>query len=341
MFDPIVSGMMPAPTAMRRGRTSGDQPKLSGSSPSISRGERQAARDLLLKKVPFIDSPEYRKRGAERRIFDDAPGIASPDVAWYRPLVEDLSAHTSRDARLRHTTPLTALQERTLFRQLNYSLYRIERTRRLVRGGAPSESQVRAVVRWRRRAEVARRHLSEANVALVLAMARRVRADDMEFADLIGEGNMALMRSVDKFDCERGFKFSTYACRAILKAFSRAGIKSTKHRQRFPVAFDPDLEFGEAADPASEHRRTESSPELRELLERNTAGLSSVEQSVVENRFGFTAHFNDGAPTLEEVGRRLGLTKERVRQIQNQALAKLRVCLSQRDRAPAPAPSLN
>ncbi len=296
---------------------------------------------MLSEGVSFIDSPEFRKRGAERRIFDAAPAIAAPDVAWYRPLVEDLSAHTSRDARLRHTTPLTAAEERTLFLQLNYSLYRIERTRRLLRGGSPSETQLRGTILWLRRAESARRHLSEANVALVLAMARRVRADDMEFADLIGEGNMALMRSVDKFDCGRGFKFSTYACRAILKAFSRAGIKSTKHRQRFPVAFDPDLEFGEAADPSSESRRPDSNPELRELLERNTAGLSGVEQLVVENRFGFTAHFNDGSPTLEEVGRRLNLTKERVRQIQKQALAKLRVSLTLRDGGRDLASSLN
>ena len=53
---------------------------------------------------------------------------------------------------------------------------------------------------------------------------------DSEFAEIVSEGNMALMRAVDKFSVDRGFKFSTYACRAILKAFSRTAMKSSRHR---------------------------------------------------------------------------------------------------------------
>ena len=56
---------------------------------------------------------------------------------------------------------------------------------------------------------------------------------------------MALLRAVDKFDAGRGYKFSTYACRAILKAFSRQGMKLSKYRQRFPTDFDPKLEKSE------------------------------------------------------------------------------------------------
>ena len=73
-------------------------------------------------------------------------------------------------------------------------------------------------------------------------MAKRVRLKDVDFGDQISEGNMALLRAVDKFDASRGFKFSTYACRAILKSFSRQGMKSTRYRQRFPTGFDPSLE---------------------------------------------------------------------------------------------------
>ncbi|MEZ6241833.1 MAG: sigma factor [Phycisphaerales bacterium] len=73
-------------------------------------------------------------------------------------------------------------------------------------------------------------------------MAKRTRMSEVDFADLVSEGNMALLRAVDKFDAGRGFKFSTYACRAILKAFSRQGMKLSKYRQRFPTDFDPKLE---------------------------------------------------------------------------------------------------
>ncbi|MDA0803232.1 MAG: sigma-70 family RNA polymerase sigma factor [Planctomycetota bacterium] len=338
MFDPILSELVPtrAPAPVRRGRAR----KVSA---RLTRQARDKAIALLARSTPFVDSPEFRKRGAEKRLFDDAPDIQAADVSWYRPLVEDLSAHTTRDARFRQTKPLTGREEVTLFRQMNYSRYRMERLHRQLRGKEPTTAVLVEALHWRDRAVQLRFQIAESNVALVLAMARRVRADDMEFADLIGEGNMALMRSVDKFDCERGFKFSTYACRAILKAFSRAGINSTKYRQRYSLAYDPELEIGNAVDPRAGSAVTDGSTivELRELLSTNAAALSPVEHSVIENRFGFTAHLNDDSPTLEEVGRRLGLTKERVRQVQNHALAKLRSLLGSREESSAAGGSCN
>ena len=88
----------------------------------------------------------------------------------------------------------------------------------------------------------ARTQITQANIPLVLAMAKRCKLAAVDFAELISEGNMALLRSVDKFDCARGFKFSTYACRAILKSFSRVATKTSRYRSRFPVEFDPALE---------------------------------------------------------------------------------------------------
>ena len=85
-----------------------------------------------------------------------------------------------------------------------------------------------------------RHEIAEVNVASSWPWPK-TRAEDMEFADMLGEGNMALLRAVDKFDVSRGFKFSTYACRAILKAFGR-GRKQTKYRQHNPVHFDPEME---------------------------------------------------------------------------------------------------
>ena len=165
------------------------------------------------------------------------------------------------------------------------------------------------------------------NLALVLAMARRVRLGESDFPDLIGEGNMALMRSVDKFDCGRGFKFSTYACRAILKAFSRFGIKLVKHRQRFPSEFDPEFERSNHLETVREQHARDSAAEVRFLVESDRADLSEVERKVIEHRFGLDAP--QGAPslTLEQVGQMIGVTKERVRQIQNKALEKIRSAL--------------
>src|SRR5204862_7896176 len=104
------------------------------------------------------------------------------------------------------------------------------------------------LVDWHHKMEHFREYLTRTNLALVLAMAKRTRLGDIDFAEVVSEGNMALLRAVDKFNVDRGFKFSTYACRAILKAFSRTSMKHSRHRTRFPVEFEPDLEKSDWSD---------------------------------------------------------------------------------------------
>ena len=191
-------------------------------------------------------------------------------------------------------------------------------------GRRPGLEAARDLLRWAVVAEGFREQIAETNLALVLAMAKRVRIMDSEFADLVSEGNMALMRSVDKFDCGRGFKFSTYACRAILKAFSRHGMKSTRHRQRFPTDFDPAFEKSDFLERRREEQITDSAEEVRHIMDNNHAELSSVERTVILHRFGVGNSTEAPTLTLEQVGQIIGVTKERVRQIQNKALAKLR-----------------
>src|SRR5207248_4271059 len=122
------------------------------------------------------------------------------------------------------------------------------------------------------------------NLALVLAMAKRTRLGDVDFAEIVSEGNMALLRAVDKFNIDRGFKFSTYACRAILKAFSRTSMKHMRHRNRFPVEFEPDLEKSDWTDRRHETTEKECIDELKNIVERNLADLTQVEQTVIRRR---------------------------------------------------------
>jgi len=140
---------------------------------------------------------------------------------------------------------------------------------------------------------------------------------------VVSEGNMALLRAVEKFSIDRGFKFSTYACRAILKAFSRTAMKANKYRMRFPVEFEPDLEKSDWADKRRDQVQDDCIDELKAIVERNLADLSQVEQTVIRRRFNWQ-QAEESPLTLEEVGQIIGVTKERVRQIQNKALAKIR-----------------
>jgi RNA polymerase sigma factor (sigma-70 family) len=160
-------------------------------------------------------------------------------------------------------------------------------------------------------------------------MAKRTRMSEVDFADLVSEGNMALLRSVDKFDCGRGFKFSTYACRAILKAFSRQGMKLSKYRQRFPTDFDPAMEKSNHLELTRRDRELDAAAEVKQIVETNEAELTRVERTVIFHRFGLAGEKDTTPLTLEQVGQIIGVTKERVRQIQNKALEKIRLAIEE------------
>jgi len=189
----------------------------------------------------------------------------------------------------------------------------------------PSPEQADEILRWHRKSERIREQIAETNLALVLAMAKRTRMSEVDFADLVSEGNMALLRAVDKFDAGRGYKFSTYACRAILKAFSRQGMKLSKYRQRFPTDFDPKLEKSNFLETKRFTFEKDAAEEVKRIVMENRAELTDVERTVIEHRFGLEHKTDDEKPmTLEQVGQIIGVTKERVRQIQNKAMEKIK-----------------
>ncbi len=322
-------------------------PALSRDRISLSADDEALLKEILAEEMDFIDSPEFAKPDAETRIYQELPEIQKPDVSWYRPLMDDLTPlrDRKRDGRgLRNggTLLLTGAQERILFLKYNFARRAVSLIQKEISGGAPTIEQARAMLTWYRTAKGYRQQIAETNLALVLAMAKRVRMSEVDFADLISEGNMALLRSVDKFDCGRGFKFSTYACRAILKAFSRHGVKHSKYRQRFPTDFDPALEKSNHLETLRATHEKESAEEVKHIVLTNRADLSDVERTVIFHRFalrntparpaGSAGHAGETtdvpAPlTLEQVGQIIGVTKERVRQIQNKALEKIRLAL--------------
>src|SRR5204863_7885212 len=100
--------------------------------------------------------------------------------------------------------------------------------------------------KWIERYNLIRERLIQANLGLVYDLIGRSRFGSLERDEMSSEGMMALLRAVDTFDPWRGFRFSTYACNAILRAFSRAALHDSKRRNLVVASWDPEFEKSDA-----------------------------------------------------------------------------------------------
>ncbi len=292
------------------------RPPLDADLALLSEADRTLLQRLFEEPWQYVPHELFAKPTAERLLFGKAAREMLPLDA---PLCDESGGIEPT---------LTTAQEILLFQQYNFARMRVTGLLEASRGERLAASAVHEVLGWAHRAMVARAHIVQANMPLVLAMAKRTRLNSLDFNELISEGNLALLRSVDKFDCARGFKFSTYACRAILKSFSRVAMRTSRYRGRFPTEFDPTLEKSDFVDRKRDDAQSACVNEIRTILSSNRAELNDIERTVLKERFALDADAPETkGKTLEEVGGLIGVTKERVRQIQNKALAKLRTLL--------------
>jgi RNA polymerase primary sigma factor len=273
--------------------------------------------------------------------------------------IRQRATETKRNRSAGIARELRALQEEAGLprRELFALLEQIERSDRIVRQ--------------------AKRELMEANLRLVVSVAKRYLGSDLSLLDLVQEGNIGLMKAVDRFQYRRGFKFSTYATWWIRQAITRAiadhsrtiripvhmvetlnrisrvnrniinelgreptpeelaqrtGVPAKKVRlilesSRKPLSLETpigeDSELGDFLEDKSAGSPNDSllSQDLSVQVERALATLSSKEKEILRLRFGIG---EEGEHTLEEVGKRFAVTRERIRQIEAKALRKLR-----------------
>jgi RNA polymerase sigma factor (sigma-70 family) len=271
--------------------------------------------------IDFVYHASFASPATEEKLFgEQAQKIQVPNWTHFPEVPEDIVSGSVR------RTTLGADDEVRLFLRYNYARYRLSKLYE-AQQRRRSPARAKQMVLWYKRACQSRSDLVRANMALVLAMAKRTRIPNVEFSELVSEGNMALLRSVEKFDVSRGYKFSTYACRAILKGFNRLATKTGRYRQHFPTEFDPDLERSDYDVMKHDIQRKDSIDSLRDILATNRASLSEVERTIIMERFAIVSRGK--GRTLAEVGKLVGLTNERVRQIQNSALGKIRTILDE------------
>ncbi len=289
--------------------------------PWFGRRERLLLRCLFQEPIEYVEHELFARPSAELMVYG-APARMVQDAARFSD--EGDNGACGLDTLSDNDTP-TAGQETVLFQRLNYARMRLAQlVCRLIEQSMPIET-LRELLAWGHRVNAARDRLARMSLPLVPAMAKQSRFQTLDFSELASEGNCALLRAIMTFDCSRGYRFSTYACRAILKSFARVILRTSRYRNRFPVEFDPDQERGDAIDARRDDHHVACIHELRAMLAKNRARLTDIEQTVIRERFALDAVDESSTPkTLDEIGDMIGLTKERVRQIQNKALAKLR-----------------
>lgn len=274
----------------------------------------------------YVDHPAFADPRIEEFLFGpDVERLAKMALPFHWPTV-------SGPLSIAEQAPVFSLaDEQKLFMRLNFA----RRAVALIREGAAdrgfSVEELRQLQHWEQRAADTRSLLVQVNLRLVIAMLRRFSSQKGDWSEFVSDGNVALLRCVDLFDCSRGFKFSTYCCSALFKSFNQVIMRTSRYREWFPATFSPSMVRDCDVDAGGVAADEECLDVLREILYHNLAQLNETERYVIQERFGFGASGDPGIPkTLKGIGQLLGLSKERVRQIQTKALKKVRETLNRR-----------
>ena len=275
----------------------------------------QRAEGVMQLPLDFIPNALFSRRSAETVVNQPYPGVDAVKKVR-RP--SGLPAYL---ASLYEVPLLTREQEVWLFRRFNYLKYKAMKLREQLDVERPSTRLMDQIERLYAEVIEIKNRIVRANLRLVVSIAKRRVSPGDGFFDLVSDGNMSLIRAVEKFDYARGNKFSTYASWAIMKNYARTIPDEHRRRDRFRAA---DMDMLQTATDRREdeyQQRLAASDRMRQVgkfLDR----LEPREQTIIIRRYGLD--HEQEPQTLKEVGSALGVTKERVRQIEAKALEKLR-----------------
>ncbi len=273
------------------------------------------ARRLMDQPIDFISSPDFEAADAAAKILGAAPH-ADRKAAFRAP--PGLPPYL---AELYDMPLLNREQEVYYFRKFNYLKFCAARLRNeldMSRAKARVMDEIEAHLK---EAEAVKNVLIRSNLRLVVSVAKRHVKPNANFFEMVSDGNMSLIRAIEKFDYGRGNKFSTYATWAIMKNFARSIPAEHTYHDRYRTGADelfmasPDQRSDQFEQELVNHKQHEA---LMGILDQ----LEEREKNIILFRFGLN---HETEPlTLEQLGSRFGVTKERIRQLEARALSKLR-----------------
>ncbi len=212
-------------------------------------------------------------------------------------------------------------EEAAAFRRMNYLRYRANTIRSGLNVESPDPNKLDMIAGLLRKAVRLHDHIVKANVRLVISVAKKYIDRHNTFDDLFSEGIMSLLRAVDKFDVDRGFRFSTYATTAIRRQLYNYKTRDGRRRSMFNTNSEqPLLDSAFGAEEVA--HRDIAVRTVNAVLEEMLARLDKREQIIVSGRFGLET--SGEKLTFSSLGQKLNISKERARQIMEQAVLKLR-----------------
>jgi len=207
--------------------------------------------------------------------------------------------------------------EHELFVVLHTCAFRAQRRNQLKK---PINDQADWIQLW----HIIREYIVEKNIGLVYSTIGKFGPHKLDSDDLLSDAMFGLTRAVHRFSPWRGCKFSTYACNVIIRALVRHNKRESRYQRLFPVHYD--VPFERPARLRQGDATTELFVErLSRALDRNLGGLTDLESKILHRRF---TDGHEKRSTFREIGNSVGLSKERIRQMQNTALVKLHDTLS-------------
>jgi RNA polymerase primary sigma factor len=277
------------------------------------------ARQLLDQPLDYIDHESFDDPAMEAVIVGPMPGAEE-----YEAKKRELRIPKDVPPELTSLYELPLLnkeQEQHLFRKMNFLKHKANRLREQLDPAWARIQDLKLIEDLQEQVTDIKDHLIGCNMRLVVSIVKRHAAQTDNFFELLSDGNMSLIRAVEKFDYSRGNKFSTYASWAIMKNFARS-IPEEKHRRERYLTGHEEL-FESAPDARSDeqewHAKAEqAATQVNRLLEY----LEPREREIIRMRAGLDDRGK--GMTLEEIGQEMGITKERVRQLNVRIMKKLR-----------------
>jgi RNA polymerase primary sigma factor len=274
------------------------------------------ARRLLEARITFVGHPSFSDSAMAAEILGPMQGPDAGRAPRQPESPEDLPAPAAGfpEPRL-----LTRAQEAHLFRKMNFLKSVAARLRAAIDPDKAVTAEIDQVEDLLREAGAILDRIIRANQGMVVSIVKKYTWSGRDFFDWVSDGNVALLRASEHFDFARGVRFSTYATWTILREFARRIRQANASRPRFVTGCQDffqsvvDYRSGDLPEPTPRERSTDA---VRSLLSQ----LNDRERTIIVRRFGLVAEKR----TLEELGRELGVSKERVRQLEARALSKLR-----------------